>query len=230
MDGHVEPRFGLEQHGLAGYRRAYWNLPAAALYEEAARRQEGLLARMGPLVVRTSPRTGRSPGDRFIVREPGSSERIGWGAVNRPFPAERFGALHARVLEYLREQDLFVQDCHVGADPAYQLPIRVISETAWHSLFARTMFLPVTDPALRAAHVPAFTVLHAPRFRAEPERDGTASEAFILLHFGERLVLIGGTLYAGEIKKAIFTVMNYLLPQQGVLTLHASANVGRGTR
>jgi phosphoenolpyruvate carboxykinase (ATP) len=225
----VEPRFGLEHHSLTGFRQAYWNLPAAALYEEAARRREGLIARMGPLVVRTSPHTGRSPKDRFVVREPGSASKIGWGPVNRPFPAEQFGPLHARMLDYMRDRDLFVQDCHVGAHPTYRLPIRVITETAWHSLFARTMFLPEPDRAKQMTHVPDLTVLHAPHFHAVPERDGTASEAFVLLHFGERLVLIGGTLYAGEIKKAIFTVMNYLLPQQGVLTLHASANVGRGT-
>jgi phosphoenolpyruvate carboxykinase (ATP) len=220
--------YGLDRHGIENIETAYWNLSTPALYEEAVRRHEGLVAHLGPLVVRTGQHTGRAPNDKFVVREPSSEAKIGWGAVNRPFSTERFDALYHRLLAYLQGKDLFVQDCYAGADPEYRLPIRVITETAWHSLFARNIFLQEPDPARRAAHVPEFTVLHAPNFRAEPEVDGTPSEACILLHFGAKLVLIGGTAYAGEIKKSIFTALNYLLPQRRVLTLHSSANVGPG--
>jgi phosphoenolpyruvate carboxykinase (ATP) len=218
--------YGLDRHGIHNIEAAYWNLSTPALCEEAVRRHEGRIAHLGPLVVRTGQHTGRAPNDKFVVREPSSEAKIGWGTVNRPFPAERFDALYHRLLAYLQGRDLFVQDCYAGADPEYRLPIRVITETAWHSLFARNMFLQEPDPAQRAAHVPEFTVLHAPNFHADPEVDGTPSEACILLHFGAKLVLIAGTAYAGEIKKSIFTALNYLLPQRQVLTLHSSANVG----
>ena len=152
------------------------------------RRREGQLAEGGALVVRTGQHTGRSPNDKFIVREPSSAERIWWGTVNQPFDAHRFEALHARVLTHLRGKDLFVQDCFVGADACYRQPLRIITETAWHSLFARTMFL----PAPPASFTPEFTVLHVPNFLADPERDGTHSPTFILVHFGRKLILIGG--------------------------------------
>ncbi len=203
-------------------------LGVAALYEHAIHRGEGLLASGGPLVVRTGRHTGRSPGDKFIVREPSSANHIWWGAVNRPFDPQRFERLHRRVLAYLQSKARYVQDCLVGADPAYQHPIRVITETAWHSLFARTMFLPALPAAADDGRVfrPEFTMLHAPLFQAEPKRDGTRSGTFILMDFGRRLVLIGGTSYAGEIKKSVFTIMNYLLPLRGVLSMHCAANVG----
>jgi phosphoenolpyruvate carboxykinase (ATP) len=145
--------------------------------------------------------------------------------VNRAIAPEKFADLHKRLLAYYQGRDLFVQDCFAGADAAYRMPIRVVTETAWHSLFARNMFIQGTADE-QATHQPAFTVLHAPGFSAIPEIDGTNSEAFIIINFGERLVIIGGTAYAGEIKKAIFSVMNVLLPQQDVLTMHSSANVG----
>ena len=175
----------------------------------------------------TGPHTGRSPNDRFIVEEPSSQAHVGWGATNRPFSEARFDALHRRQLAYLQGRDVFVQDCHGGADPAYRLPLRIITETAWHSLFARNLFLRDAADAIPREHRPRFTVLHTPNFHAVPGIDGTASGAFILLHFGRGLILIGGTEYAGEIKKAIFTAFNYLLPQRGVLTLHSSVSVGR---
>src|SRR3989338_8953494 len=215
---------GLSRHGIQHPGQVFSNLEAPALYEEALRRREGELAHGGALVVRTGEHTGRAPNDKFIVEEPSSAERIWWGKVNRPFDAHKFEALHSRVLAYLQGKALFVQDCFVGADPAYRRSIRVITETAWHSLFARTMFL--AAPAGGLAFQPEFTVLHAPTFRAEPERDGTNSSAFILVHFGKQLVLIGGTSYAGEIKKSVFTIMNYLLPLQRVLSMHCAANVG----
>ena len=212
----------------AARRRAapiHLNLEAPVLFEEAVRRREGLAAQGGPLVVRTGQHTGRSPNDKFIVKEPSSAARVWWGDVNRPFDAGRFDALHARVRAHLEGRERFAQDCVVGADPAYQHAIRVVTETAWHSLFARIMFIPARRDG-RAA--PEFTVLHAPAFQADPQRDGTRSPAFILVHFGRKLVLIGGTSYAGEIKKSVFTLMNYLLPLEGVLSMHCAANVGAG--
>lgn len=190
------------------------------------RRGEGMVAHLGPLVVRTGHHTGRSPRDRFLVEEPSSRERIWWGSVNRPFSEDQFDRLYTRQRAYLQGRDVFIQDCYGGADPRYRLPLRVITETAWHALFARNLFIQEHDPDRLRTHEPQFTVIHTPHFHADPETDGTASEAFILLHFGRGLVLIGGTSYAGEIKKSIFTVFNFLLPQKDVLTLHSSVNVG----
>jgi phosphoenolpyruvate carboxykinase (ATP) len=209
----------------------FWNLSTPALYQEALQRREAQLACGGALVVRTGTHTGRSPNDKFIVEEPSSAGDVWWGAVNRPFDARRFDQLHERVLAYLQGKDLFVQDCFVGADPDYRRSLRVITETAWHSLFARTMFLPAAvPPKEEALFHPEFTILHVPNFLAEPERDGTNSPTFIILHFGKKLVLIGGTSYAGEIKKFVFTLMNYLLPSQHVLPMHCAANVGADGR
>ncbi len=217
--------YGLEQHGIANVGSVYWNLSTARLYEEAIRRREGRLAHLGPLVVRTGQHTGRAPNDKFIVKEPTSADKVWWGKVNRPLEAAKFDALHRRLLAYLQGRDLFVQDCFAGADPQYRLPIRVITETAWHSLFARDMFIQAKAEEL-TTHVPQFTVINAPNFHAIPEVDGTRSEVFVALNFEKRLVLIGGTQYAGEIKKSIFTVLNYLLPQRHVLSMHCSANIG----
>lgn len=216
---------GLEALGLRPAKTVHANLSAAALVEEAIRRGEGVIAEEGPLSVRTGQYTGRSPEDRFIVREPASETLVAWGAVNRAFDPKAFAALKARVLEHLGRRELFTQDCFVGADPAYRLPIRVVTEYAWQSLFAQHMFIRPKREEL-AGHAPQFTVLAAPDFKAEPARDGTRSEVFVILSLAERLVLIGGTRYAGEIKKSIFSVMNTLLPQRGVLSMHASANVG----
>jgi phosphoenolpyruvate carboxykinase (ATP) len=214
---------GLEQAGIEKPGNVHWNLSTSRLYEEAIRRHEGRLAHLGPLVVRTGHYTGRSPRDKFIVREPSSEAKVWWSDINQAMSADAFETLRRRLLAYLEGRDLFVQDCFVGADPAYRRPIRVITETAWHSLFAHDLFIRGDRDALRDHH-PEFTVLHAPHFHAVPGIDGTRSEAFVVIHLGERLVLIGGTAYAGEMKKAMFTVMNYLLPQQGVLTLHSAAN------
>ncbi len=215
----------LSHLGITNFNHLYWNLTPPALIEEAIRRREGILAHRGPLVVRTGSHTGRSPNDKFIVREPSSEDKIWWGKVNRPIEADKFNALLRRVTAYLQGKDIFVQDCYAGADVRYQLPIRVITETAWHNLFARTMFIRGTDEQL-ATHEPQFTILNVPNFKAVPEIDGTNSEAFILVNFGMRLVLIGGTQYAGEIKKSVFTILNYLLPQERVMSMHCSANVG----
>jgi len=217
----------LKSLGLVNLGRSHWNLCTPELYEEAIRRHEGILSHMGPLVVRTGQFTGRLPKDKFIVREPSSESKVGWGKVNRPIEQDKFDALHYRLCAYLQAKDIFVEDCYAGADERYRLPIRIITEHAWHSLFARTMFIRELDPVMLASHKPEFTVIHAPNFHADPAMDGTHSEAFVLLHFGKKLIIIGGTSYAGEIKKSIFTVMNFLLPQRGVMAMHSSANYGK---
>ena len=216
----------LKRLGLDNLGHDYWDLPTPALYEEAIRRYEGMLSHLGPLVIRTGQYTGRLPKDKFLIREPSSESKIWWGKVNRPLEAAKFDALKHRLCAYLQGKDIFIENCYAGADERYRLPIRIISERAAHALFARTMFIRELNLEKLAHHHPEFTVLHAPNFHADPEIDGTHSEAFVLLHFGEKLILIGGTAYAGEIKKAIFTVMNYLLPQQRVLAMHCSANYG----
>ena len=222
----VSQQQSLKDLDLDNLGRVYWDLPTAALYEEAIRRYEGTLSHLGPLVVRTGQYTGRLPQDRFFVREPSSEHKISWGQVNRPLDAAKFDALKHRLCAYLQGKDIFIQNCYAGADEQYRIPIRVVSERAWAALFARTMFIRELDPEKLAQHVPEFTVLHAPDFHADPAIDGTHSEAFVLLHFGKKLIMIGGTAYAGEIKKSIFTVMNYLLPQKGVMAMHCSANYG----
>ena len=216
---------GLEGDGIENPERVYWNLTTPALYEEAIRRHEGEVAQQGPIVFRTGQHTGRSPRDKFIVRNRESERDIWWGPVNRPFDPDRFDALHTRLLRYLNGRELFVQDLYAVADRRYRLPLRVISETAYHSLFSRTMFL---HPPLGVtmAETPQFTVIDVPSFRAEPDRDGTRTDVFIVLNFERRLVIIGGTSYGGEIKKSIFTALNYLLPKQGVFSMHCSANCG----
>ncbi len=222
----VHSEYGLDHHGLINLGRVHWNYAPAALIEEAVRRNEGMLAHMGPFVVRTGQHTGRSPRDKFIVKESSSEANIWWGDVNRPFPEDKFEQLYQKVTAYFQGRDVFVQDCFAGADPNYRLPIRVITESAWHNLFARTMFIPGKPDELKH-HKPEFTVIQAPSFKAIPEVDGTRSEVFILVNFQKKVVLIGGTSYAGEIKKSIFTIMNYLLPLRGVLSMHCSANVGK---
>ncbi len=225
MQNSVHSQYGLENHDIRNVNAVYWNLSTALLYEEAVRRREGRIAHLGPLAVRTGTHTGRSPNDKFIVEEPTSADKVGWGKVNRPMPDANFEVLYRRLLAYLQGKDLFVQDCFAGADPEYRLPIRVITQYAWHSLFARNIFLlPTSEEA--ATHQPEFTVIDVPDFRAVPEIDGTHSETFIAINFEKKLVLIGGTQYAGEIKKSVFSILNYLLPQKKVLSMHCSANIG----
>jgi phosphoenolpyruvate carboxykinase (ATP) len=218
--------YGVEEHGIENVSRVYWNLPAPALYEHATQRKEGVVAHNGALVCSTGKYTGRSPNDKFLVREPGSQEHIWWGKVNRGVEPEQFDHLYRRVLGYLQGRDLFVQDLFVGADPHYRKPMRVITEYAWHSLFVRNMFVR-PDWAKVNQHVPEYTIICAPNFRANPKVDGTRSEAFILLHLGKKLVLIGGTSYAGEMKKSAFTIMNYCLPFENIFPMHCSANIGK---
>jgi len=217
---------GLEKHGIEKFSHAYWNLTSASIYEHAIRRNEGQIAHHGPLVVNTGQHTGRSPNDKFIVREASSDKHVWWGKVNRDFEQQNFDRLLEKVLAYLSEREVYVQDCFAGADPEFRVPIRVITELAWHSLFARNMFVRPDWTTQASTHVPEFTVINAAGFEADPQVDGTNSSTFILMDFGRKLILIGGTSYAGETKKSIFTLLNYLLPLRGVLSMHCSANIG----
>jgi len=216
---------GLDAHGISNVRNIYWNLSTPALYEESIRRHEGVMSHLGPLVVRTGQHTGRSPNDKFTVREPSSADHIWWGKINRPYEAELFDDLHLRMCSYLQLKDVFVQDCWAGSDPHYRMPVRIITEDAWHNLFARNMFIQASPEQL-ARHEPEFVVINCPRFHANREIDQTNSEVFVIINFAKKLVLIGGTSYAGEIKKSIFTAMNYLLPFKEVMPMHCSANYG----
>jgi phosphoenolpyruvate carboxykinase (ATP) len=222
----VTPDQRLEAVGIADPASVFWNLSTAALYEEAIARREGTVVAGGPLLCRTGQHTGRSPKDRFIVEEPTSASNVDWGSVNRPISSDHFDAVHRVVAEHLRGKDLFVQDCYAGADPVFRIPVRVITERAWHNLFARHMFITETDRPKLEGFQPEFTVIDAVTCHADPAVHGTNSEVFILLNLAKKLVLIGGTAYAGEIKKSIFTVMNYLLPMRRVMPMHCSANVG----
>ncbi len=216
---------GLEMHGLEPRAAVHWNLSPVQLYERALERGEGRLAHMGAFTAITTPHTGRSPGDRFIVREPTTEDAVDWSSVGEPLSEEHFYALREEVLAYLNGQELFVRDARGGADPNRSLNVRVVNHNAWHNLFAYNMFLR-PDPEELATFQPEFTVLHAPGFLADPSKHGTATGTFIVINFKERQVLIGGSNYAGEIKKSVFTVLNFMLPDQGVLPMHCSANIG----
>jgi len=216
----------LKELGFKNVANIYWNASTSHLYEEIVRRQEGNIAHLGPVVVRTGHHMGRSPQDRLIVKEPSSVEKIWWDSVNKGIEEEKFMNLFYRLQAYFQNKDVFIQDCYAGAATDYRIPIRVITETAWHNLFARNMFIQIKTRQEAQDHHPEFTVINVPRFHAVPELDGTSSEAFILLHLGKKLVLVGGTSYAGEIKKSVFTILNYIFPQESVLSMHCSANVG----
>lgn len=218
--------YGLENHGLTRLNRVYWNLPTPALYEEAVFRREARISHLGPIVVDTGKHTARAAADKFIVRESTTEDRVWWGEYNRPFTPHNFNSLHARLTGFLQGRDLFVQDGYAGADPEHRLPIRIITEKAWHCLFAHNMFVRVKGIDAQKRHVPEFTVICAPSFFASPTVDGTRTETFIIANFTQRLAIIGGSAYAGEIKKTIFTVLNFLLPLDGVMSMHCSANVG----
>jgi phosphoenolpyruvate carboxykinase (ATP) len=217
---------GLARQGLTPSGSVHWNLGAPELVEAAIRRGEGRLAAMGPFVAVTSPHTGRSPNDKFVVREPSSEADVDWGKVNQPISPAHFEILLGDVKAYLNElPELFIQDLYCGAAAASRLSVRYILPNAWHANFVRNMFI---RPALEelAGFAPNFTVYHAPEFQADPERHGTRTGTFIVLNLAARTILIGGTRYAGELKKSMFTVMNYLLPKQGQLSMHCSANIG----
>jgi phosphoenolpyruvate carboxykinase (ATP) len=218
-------RVDLTAHGIDAAGRVYLHPSTSVLYTHTLLRDEGRLAEGGPLVVDTGRHTGRSPHDKFLVREPSSEERIWWGTLNQEFDEERFERLRDKVVSFLEGQELYVIDSFAGADPAHRLAVRVVTSSPWHALFAKTLFIDPTEEEL-PEHEPQALVLHAPSVEADPEADGTRSSTFVLLHPGRAEVVIGGTFYAGEIKKSIFTLMNDRLPEDGVLPMHCSANVG----
>jgi phosphoenolpyruvate carboxykinase (ATP) len=215
----------LAQHGIEAGGQVFWNLTTAVLTMHALRREEGVLAHGGPLVVDTGKHTGRSPDDKFVVREPGSEDRIWWGKVNQPLGEEQYTGLRDKVTAHLGDGDLYVVDAFAGADPAHRIRLRVVTPVAYHALFSRTMFITPSRDELNGFE-PEAVVLHAPGLEADPEEDGTRTGTFVALHPSRQEVLIGGTFYAGEIKKSIFTLMNDRLPSESVFPMHCSANVG----
>ncbi len=215
-----------EQHGIINPRSIYYNLSIPALYEEVIRRGEGEIAEAGTLVAYTAPHTGRSPQDRFIVKEPGTENDILWGSVNKPIEPEQFDSLYKKIISYFEGKDIFVRDLYVCAHNDYRTPVRVINEYAWHNVFVNNLFIRPKPEDLPHNSV-GFTVISAPGVTADPEEDGTRTGTFIVLNFEKRIAIIGGTHYAGEMKKSVFTALNYLLPREGVFPMHCSANVGK---
>lgn len=206
--------------------RLFWNLTPADLYEHAVKNGEAQLTDKGALRVLTGQFTGRSPKDKFFVEQSPSKELLWWGTVNLPISAEHFDRLHAKVIEHLESSErVYIHDAFAGADPTYRLPLRVVTTAAYHALFAWNMFVRATDEELETL-LPEFTILAAPHLTADPTTDGTRTGTFIIANLEKKIILVGGTLYSGELKKGIFTIMNYLLPQRGVMAMHCSANEG----
>ncbi len=216
---------GLEMHGLDPTRTVHWNLLPAELCEAALVRGEGKLSNMGAFAAVTAPHTGRSPNDKFIVRDPSTESSVDWGNVNVPLAPEHYEVLKADLVSYLNERELFVRDARAGADESLGISVRLVTPSAWHNLFAYNMFLRPSHGDLRSMK-PDFTILHAPELKADPDRHGTRSTAAIVVNFTDRSILVCGTRYAGEIKKSVFSVLNHLLPERDVLPMHCSANVG----
>ena len=215
----------LERLGLRNLGNVYWNLSTPALYEESVRRREGWISHLGPLVVHTGHHTGRSPNDKFIVRDESNEKKVAWGKVNRGMDPGKFDTLYAKLTAFFQGRDLFVQNLYGGADPRYRIPVRIVTDHAWQNLFARNLLILPEEPIIHSSP-DTFTIIDSPRFHATPETDGTNSEVFIVLNFKKRIGIIGGTTYAGEIKKSVFTVLNYLLPDMDVFPMHCSANIG----
>ena len=218
--------YGLENNGLTDLGRVYWNLTAPALYEEAIFRGEGHLVAGGPLLVTTGKHTSRSAKDKFVVREPSSEKDVWWSDYNVACSLEQYHGLRTRQAAFLQGRNLFVQDCYIGADPEYRMPLRVITQTAWASLFARNMFIPLKTAEECRKHVPKFTIIVATGFHSSPEIDGVNSDTAIMLNFAKKTAIVAYAAYGGEIKKTMFTVMNYLLPLKNIFPMHCSANVG----
>ncbi|MDF2703766.1 MAG: Phosphoenolpyruvate carboxykinase, partial [Rubrobacteraceae bacterium] len=226
MDTTVRKRF-LERLGLSDLRSVRENLSPARLVEESVRREEATLSDSGALVALTGERTGRSPADRFIVENAATRDKVDWGAVNKPFPSDDFGRILDKAAEYIKGLDeVFVVDAYAGADPRYRLNVQIVTEWAWHALFVRQLFRRPSPEKLESFE-PNWTVISVPGFETDPEKDGTNSETFIGVDFERRVVLVCASGYAGEMKKSIFTVLNFVLPvEHGVLPMHCSANVG----
>jgi phosphoenolpyruvate carboxykinase (ATP) len=217
--------YNLSNQGVSNLRLAYWNLTTESLVEEAVFRGEGDLVAGGAFVANTGKHTARSANDKFVVRETDSEGNIWWGVYNRPFSADKFEVLYDRMLGFLQGRDVFVQDVYAGADESYRLPVRIVTELAWHSHFVRNMFILPQSLEEYKRFVPEFTIVAMPSFKSAPAVDGSNSETIICLSFDKKLAIIGNTAYAGEIKKSVFTILNYLLPLEGVLSMHCSANV-----
>lgn len=219
--------FRLKNQGLVHLERVFWNLPEEALYEEIVFRNEGKITKEGPILVNTGKHTARAANDKFVVKEESTEKDIWWGEYNRPISGEKFNQILARVQAYCQDEELFVQDCYAGADPEYKMPVRIITEKAWHSLFARNMFITTDDQDELKKFVPEFTVIAVDGFKLDPKIDGTRTETGIILNFDQRTAIIANSLYGGEIKKSIFTVLNFLLTFEDVLPMHCSANIGK---
>lgn len=217
--------FDLAKVGISKVQQAYWNLTTESLTEEAIFRGEGNIASDGPLVAHTGKHTGRSANDKFVVKHVDSENNVWWGQYNKPFEEQKFDSLYKKMTEFMQDKEVFVQDVYAGADEKYRLPVRFVTEYAWHAHFIRNMFILPQSTEEHKKFVPEFTVVDMPSFKANPESDGTRSETFILLSFEKKLIIIGGTKYAGEMKKSIFTVLNYILPLKNVMPMHCSANV-----
>ncbi len=224
--GKFKSRHGLDHHGISEAGNVYWNQNPAQLYETILERKEGVLSTDGPLIIHTGEYTGRSPKDKYVIRDATTQDNVWWGDINQPATREQYASLKARMMQYIADKDIHVFDGYAGADPTYRMPVRVVSEFAWHSLFAHNMFIRETDGAKLEQHVPQFTVINLPGFEADPERDSLRSKTFIFVNFTEHVVLVGGTEYGGEIKKSIFSALNYYLPLKGVMSMHCSANYG----
>ena len=218
--------YRLKNHGLTHLYSVYWNLPDEALYEEIVFRNEGKITKHGPILVNTGKHTARAAADKAIVQEESTQHNIWWGEHNRPLSLEKFNSIMGRVQAYCQDEELFVQDCYAGADPEYRMPVRIITEKAWHNLFARNMFITTENRDELQKFMPEFTVIGLPGFKLNPMIDGTRSETGIIINFADRTAIIANTLYGGEIKKSIFTVLNFLLTFNDVLPMHCSANVG----
>jgi len=222
--GPVISTYGMDKIGLADVAKANWNLTTGQLVEAALKRNEGFLSKDGAFVALTGEHTGRAPNDKFTVKDATTTTTVDWGKVNVAFAPDKFDALYKRVIAHLANKEVFVQDCYSGADEDHRLNVRIVTESAWHNHFVRNMFIEPEAKDLKA-FVPTFTVIQAPSFLADPARDGTHSGVFVIADMTRKIVIIGGSSYAGEIKKSVFAVMNYLLPERGVLPMHCSANI-----
>jgi len=221
----TETQHALETLGLNNLGNVFWNVSMPVLIEEAIKRGEAQLASNGALVAYTGKRTGRSPKDRFVVCNAATADIVDWGAINQPVEQAVFDALRQRAVDYLQGRDVFVLDARAGADPQTTLPLRIITENAWHNLFAKQLFIRLTDQE-QLQHAPEWTILSVPGFKTDPSRDGVNSDVTVMLDFERKEILICGTEYAGESKKSVFSVLNFILPQRGILPMHCSANEG----
>jgi phosphoenolpyruvate carboxykinase (ATP) len=219
--------YGLSNHGLKHIDTAYWNLSTPALYEEIIFRNEGSIVNQGPILVKTGKHSARAANDKFVVEEDTTVDDIWWGDYNRPISPEKFNTILTRAQSYVQGEELFVQDCYAGNDVNYRLPVRIITEDAWQSLFARNMLITTNNQDELKHFIPEFTVITLPGFKTDPRIDGTNSSTSIVINFEQRIAIIANSLYGGEIKKSVFTVLNFLLTFRDVLPMHCSANVGK---